>query len=74
MLFKFVFLLIALVVAFAQSGPVYEDSESAATGDHHHGRVQIKVYRGPDDHGHGHHDFAPWGFWVKQPADDDAHH
>lgn len=32
-----------------------------------HGRVQIKVYRGPSD---GH--FAPWGFWVKQPDDD--HH
>lgn len=42
----------------------------------HHGRVQIKVYRGPDGHGHGGHghDFAPYGFWVKQPADDGGHH
>lgn len=40
----------------------------------HHGRVQIKVYRGPDEHGgHGHEHFAPHGYWVKQPADDDHH-
>lgn len=41
-----------------------------------HGHVQIKVYRGPDSgHGNekdGHH--APFGYWVKQPADDDRHH
>ncbi|KAK4885711.1 hypothetical protein RN001_001982 [Aquatica leii] len=67
MLLKNLFLLIALVAVCAYSSPVYEDSEGAATSDHH-GRVQIKVYRGPsDDH------FAPWGFWVKQPADDEHH-
>lgn len=34
-----------------------------------HGRIQIKVYRGPTEHdGHDHH--APWGYWVKQPSDD----
>ncbi|GLH01869.1 Uncharacterized protein GBIM_07918, partial [Gryllus bimaculatus] len=49
-----------------------QDLEGAATGHHgHHGRVQIKVYRGPTTHGHHDH-FAPHGFWVKQPADD--HH
>ncbi|CAG9834280.1 unnamed protein product [Diabrotica balteata] len=45
-----------------------EDLEAAATGDDHHGRVQIKVYRGPSEHS-GHDYFAPWGYWVKQPAD-----
>ncbi|XP_067006512.1 uncharacterized protein [Anabrus simplex] len=49
------------------------DLESAATGHGHYGRVQIKVYRGPTTHGHHEH-FAPHGFWVKQPADDDHHH
>lgn len=38
----------------------------------HYGRVQIKVYRGPTTH-HGHEHFAPHGFWVKQPADDEHH-
>lgn len=37
----------------------------------HHGRVQIKVFRGPTEHD-GHDHFAPWGYWVKQPGDD--HH
>lgn len=37
--------------------------------DHHHGRVQIKVYRGPSEDKH----FAPWGYWVKQPHDN-IHH
>jgi len=36
----------------------------------HLARVQIKVYRGPDDH----HHHAPYGYWVKQPADDGPHH
>lgn len=38
----------------------------------HHGRVQIKVYRGPTTH-EGHDHFAPWGYWVKQP-EDEGHH
>lgn len=77
-------LLMSLLVAASFSYPVYEDQEEAATGDgkspsihaetrlnwkcvpDHHGRVQIKVYRGPSEHEH----FAPWGYWVKQPADD----
>ncbi|RZC35642.1 ADP-ribosylation factor-like protein 16 [Asbolus verrucosus] len=50
--------------------PVYEDLEGAAS-DHEYGRVQIKVFRGPTEHS-GHDYFAPWGYWVKQPADD--HH
>lgn len=33
----------------------------------HLGRVQIKVYRGPTDDAE---EYAPWGFWVKQPAED----
>ncbi|KAF5299564.1 hypothetical protein FQR65_LT09369 [Abscondita terminalis] len=65
---KVVLLLVALFAAMVYSSPVYADSEGAASGDHH-GRVQIKVYRGPSDHEH----FAPWGFWVKQPADDEHH-
>lgn len=32
-------------------------------------RVQIRVYRGPET-GHGDKKFAPWGFLVRQPADD----
>ncbi|GFG38255.1 hypothetical protein Cfor_01896 [Coptotermes formosanus] len=47
------------------------DLQAAATGHGHYGRVQIKVYRGPSTHGHDH--FAPYGFWVKQPADDYHH-
>ncbi|KAJ1519432.1 hypothetical protein ONE63_004724 [Megalurothrips usitatus] len=57
--------------------PVYDsyeapssDQHAAASGHGHHGRVQIKVYRGPDDH----HHHAPHGYWVKQPADDAPHH
>lgn len=30
-------------------------------------RVQIKVYRGPTKND----GYAPWGFWVKQPSDED---
>ncbi|KAI5699851.1 hypothetical protein M8J75_009866 [Diaphorina citri] len=48
------------------------DQVAAATGDNHGGRVQIKVYRGPDSGGHHEH-FAPYGYWVKQPADYDHH-
>lgn len=32
-------------------------------------RVQIRVYRGPESE-HGGKKFAPWGFLVRQPADD----
>lgn len=32
-------------------------------------RVQIRVYRGPET-SHGGQKFAPWGFLVRQPADD----
>lgn len=28
-------------------------------------RVQIRVFRGPEVHG-----VAPWGYYVKQPAED----
>lgn len=35
----------------------------------HQGRVQIKVFRGPTEHDGDQH-FTPWGYWVKQPADD----
>lgn len=35
----------------------------------HQGRVQIKVFRGPTEHD-GEQHFTPWGYWVKQPADD----
>ncbi|KAF5304784.1 hypothetical protein FQA39_LY09561 [Lamprigera yunnana] len=69
MVFKLLFVMIALFGVFALSNPIFEDTETAATGDHH-GRVQIKVYRGPTEH---HDHFAPWGFWVKQPADDEHH-
>lgn len=30
------------------------------------GRVQIRVYRGPNNE---HENFAPWGYYVRQPAD-----
>ncbi|KAL1455748.1 hypothetical protein WDU94_009818 [Cyamophila willieti] len=48
------------------------DQVAAPSGDNHGGRVQIKVYRGPDSGGH-HEQFAPYGYWVKQPADYDHH-
>uniref|UniRef100_A0A8D8Z8N9 Uncharacterized protein n=1 Tax=Cacopsylla melanoneura TaxID=428564 RepID=A0A8D8Z8N9_9HEMI len=48
------------------------DQVAASSGDNHGGRVQIKVYRGPDSGGH-HEQFAPYGYWVKQPADYDHH-
>lgn len=34
-------------------------------------KVQIKVYRGPTQSDSHHHSYAPWGFWVKQPSDND---
>ncbi|XP_050420897.1 uncharacterized protein LOC126833533 isoform X2 [Adelges cooleyi] len=33
------------------------------------GRVQIKVYRGPDMIENG-ESYAPHGYWVKQPSED----
>lgn len=30
-------------------------------------RVEIRVFRGPYDRFHG---YAPWGYFVRQPADD----
>ncbi|CAH1182472.1 unnamed protein product [Phyllotreta striolata] len=73
MVYKISKILAALVIfnviftsmAFPTHG---EDLEAAASDHEHHGRVQIKVYRGPSEHS-GHDYFAPWGYWVKQPAD-----
>ncbi|CAH0550327.1 unnamed protein product [Brassicogethes aeneus] len=65
--------LFALVLAIVNCKPLYEDSDTAAAGEGHYGRVQMKVYRGPTEHD-GHDHFAPWGYWVKQPADDGHHY
>ncbi|KAG5888251.1 hypothetical protein JTB14_009052 [Gonioctena quinquepunctata] len=63
-----VFFLVTFI-AIGLAYPINDDLDSAATGDEHHGRVQIKVYRGPTEHS-GHDSYAPWGYWSKQPADD----
>ncbi|PZC77570.1 hypothetical protein B5X24_HaOG203193 [Helicoverpa armigera] len=64
-------LLSLLVIAAARPQEFEDDDE-----DRHDGaddrkddpaRVQIKVYRGPTKND----GYAPWGFWVKQPSDDE---
>ncbi|CAB3387331.1 Hypothetical predicted protein [Cloeon dipterum] len=71
----FAFVLATLCISLGWGMPA-QDLQTAASGHHSHGHVQIKVYRGPDSgHGNekdGHH--APFGYWVKQPADDEHHH
>ncbi|CAK1590770.1 unnamed protein product [Parnassius mnemosyne] len=64
----FLLSLLALVMARPQE---FEDEEhdDGHSIDNRRGdvsRVQIKVYRGPTKHD----GYAPWGFWVKQPSDD----
>ena len=60
--------------------PGYGDGGGGGGGGHHHGRVQIKVYRGAtkesggDKKGKDKETFAPWGYWLKQPADDHKGH
>ncbi|GBP87880.1 hypothetical protein EVAR_63819_1 [Eumeta japonica] len=67
---KWCVILIALsLLVLATARPQeFEDEEEQQAADKNDdvARVQIKVYRGPTTHD-GH---APWGFWVKQPADD----
>uniref|UniRef100_A0A6M2DUG0 Putative secreted protein n=1 Tax=Xenopsylla cheopis TaxID=163159 RepID=A0A6M2DUG0_XENCH len=60
---KFLILLCCLAV-IASAIPY---GESRDRDSEHLGRVQIKVYRGPTDDAE---EYAPWGFWVKQPAED----
>ncbi|KAH9629956.1 hypothetical protein HF086_017471 [Spodoptera exigua] len=65
-------LLLSLLVLAAARPQDFDDDE-----DHSHegaddrkddpARVQIKVYRGPTKHD----GYAPWGFWVKQPSDEE---
>ncbi|KAF9411219.1 hypothetical protein HW555_009933 [Spodoptera exigua] len=67
-----VMLLLSLLVLAAARPQDFDDDE-----DHSHegaddrkddpARVQIKVYRGPTKHD----GYAPWGFWVKQPSDEE---
>ncbi|KAJ3649139.1 hypothetical protein Zmor_020897 [Zophobas morio] len=64
-----VFVVAIFQLAQVNSIPVYDDLEGAAS-EHDYARVQIKVFRGPSE---GHDYFAPWGYWVKQPADDHHH-
>ncbi|XP_030750188.1 uncharacterized protein LOC115877978 [Sitophilus oryzae] len=63
--------LLVLILSFATtiiSNPI-EYQDSGVTGSEgNHGRVQIKVFRGPTEHD-GDETYAPWGYWVKQPAD-----
>ncbi|KAF9807048.1 hypothetical protein SFRURICE_011192 [Spodoptera frugiperda] len=67
-------LLLCLLVLAAARPQDFDDDDD----DHHShegaderkddpARVQIKVYRGPTKHD----GYAPWGFWVKQPSDDE---
>ncbi|CAH2056945.1 unnamed protein product, partial [Iphiclides podalirius] len=44
----------------------HDDGHSIGNRKDDVSRVQIKVYRGPTKHD----GYAPWGFWVKQPSDD----
>ncbi|KAK3874450.1 hypothetical protein Pcinc_020614 [Petrolisthes cinctipes] len=64
----------ALMVPPSFASPVHDQATAASDhGEGYHGRVQIKVYRGPSK-GYGYDKFAPWGYWVKQPEDDHAKH
>ncbi|KAK9869239.1 hypothetical protein WA026_002990 [Henosepilachna vigintioctopunctata] len=66
---KVVLLCICVVLlSMVNCNPLSPDLEPAASGGDDHGRVQIKVFRGPTEHD-GHEHFAPWGYWVKEPAD-----
>ncbi|KAJ8710432.1 hypothetical protein PYW07_009798 [Mythimna separata] len=61
--------LLALVVARPQE---FDDDDEDGPGGHDErkadpARVQIKVYRGPTKND----GYAPWGFWVKQPSDEE---
>ncbi|CAG0894098.1 unnamed protein product [Cyprideis torosa] len=60
-----------------EDGVLLEDQKTAPSDFVHHGgggyggpkgRVRMKVYRGPSQ-GYGYKSHAPWGYWVKQPAD-----
>ncbi|RVE53476.1 hypothetical protein evm_001846 [Chilo suppressalis] len=60
--------LLALVVARPQEFDDEEDGPGSAPDKRDDiARVQIKVYRGPTKND----GYAPWGFWVKQPSDDE---
>ncbi|KAJ8710478.1 hypothetical protein PYW08_008993 [Mythimna loreyi] len=60
--------LLALVAARPQEFDDDEDSHDAADDRKADpARVQIKVYRGPTKND----GYAPWGFWVKQPSDEE---
>ncbi|CAH2097311.1 unnamed protein product [Euphydryas editha] len=62
------FLLSLLTLAASRPQDDYDDSDDNADDRKDDvGRVQIKVYRGPTKHD----GYAPWGFWVKQPSDEE---
>ncbi|KAJ0171254.1 hypothetical protein K1T71_012804 [Dendrolimus kikuchii] len=62
-------LLATLLVLAAARPQEFEDEEDGQSNDRKDdvARVQIKVYRGPTKHD----GYAPWGFWVKQPSDEE---
>ncbi|KAI5635283.1 telomere stability and silencing domain-containing protein [Phthorimaea operculella] len=63
-------LLLAFLVLVAARPQEFDDEEEHDQSEEKKddvGRVQIKVYRGPTKHD----GYAPWGFWVKQPSDED---
>merc|ERR1711928_191396 len=86
------FVLMAVVIAAVEcqsygapsySAPDYKPTyKSDYKPSYSKGRVNIQVYRGPDEHkgydkgydkgGYGYDDgaFAPWGYYVTQPEDD----
>ncbi|GAB0100845.1 hypothetical protein DMENIID0001_169420 [Sergentomyia squamirostris] len=57
------FLLLGLIKLIS-TYPIHNYEDDPA----HLHRVQIRVYRGPEN---VHHHFAPWGYFIQQPADQD---
>ncbi|VVC40648.1 Hypothetical protein CINCED_3A002806 [Cinara cedri] len=47
----------------------FDDDSMGSIQKYEPGRVQIKVYRGPDIVGND-ESYAAHGFWVKQPSED----
>nr|XP_037874039.1 uncharacterized protein LOC101740587 isoform X2 [Bombyx mori] len=66
---KWTVLLLVALLALAAARPQEFDDDEDGSNDKKDdvARVQIKVYRGPTKHD----GYAPWGFWVKQPSDEE---
>ncbi|KAF7272691.1 hypothetical protein GWI33_014554 [Rhynchophorus ferrugineus] len=69
MLSRWFFIVILMIVGVYAKALKDDVSEKSVTDSGHQGgRVQIKVFRGPTEQD-GKESYAPWGYWVKQPAD-----